>query len=60
MADPSVQVILRAVQINCPSVEPSSPRQNSHAQFWYNFHVRFVADGRCMETHLEALFARVQ
>ena len=28
-------------------------RQNAHARYWYNLHVCFVNEGRCMEIHRE-------
>ena len=30
-------------------------RQNAHARYWYNLHVCFVNDGRCLEIHRERL-----
>ena len=55
MADPRVQEMLRAVQIDDPSVDLSLPQQNAHARYWYNLHVCFINDGRCMEIRAEPL-----
>lgn len=55
MADAHVQALLREVQIDDPSVDLSQPRQNAHALYWYNLHVCFVAEGRCMEVRREPL-----
>ena len=49
MADPRVQETLQAVQIDNGGVDLSEPRQNAHARYWYNLHVCFVNEGRCME-----------
>jgi REP element-mobilizing transposase RayT len=57
MADLNVQETLRDIQIDDPSVDLSAPRQNAHALYWYNLHVCFIADGRCMEVHREPLLA---
>jgi hypothetical protein len=55
MADPRVQEMLREVQIHDPAVDLRSPRQNAHALYWYNLHVCFINDGRCMEIRREPL-----
>jgi len=55
MADPRVVELLRSVQIDNRCVDLSVPRLNAHAQYWYNLHVCFVTDGRCMEARAESL-----
>jgi REP element-mobilizing transposase RayT len=55
MADPRVQAMLCEVQIDDPAVDLSLPRQNAHTRYWYNLHVCFIADGRCMEIRREPL-----
>ena len=57
LADPRVMETLQTVQIDDPSVDLSAARQNAHALYWYNLHVCFVADGRCMEVRREPLMA---
>jgi len=55
MADPRAEEILRAVQIDDPSVDLSAPRHSAHGLYWYNLQVCFVRDGRCMEIRPEPL-----
>jgi len=55
MADPGVQEMLRGLQIDDPDVDLSAPRRSAHALYWYNLHVCFVNDGRCMEIRREPL-----
>jgi REP element-mobilizing transposase RayT len=55
MADPRVQAVLSEVQIDDPAVDLSAPRQSAHALSWYNLHVCFINDGRCMEVRREPL-----
>ncbi len=55
MADPRVEEVLRAVQIDDPSVDLSVPRRSAHGLYWYNLQVCFMNDGRCMEIRPEPL-----
>jgi len=53
MADLRVQDMLREIQIHDPAVDLRLPRQNAHAVSWYNLHVCFINDSRCMEIRRE-------
>lgn len=55
MADPRVQEMLWAVQIDNREVDLSAPRCNAHGRYWYNLHICFVNDGRCRELHPQVL-----
>jgi REP element-mobilizing transposase RayT len=55
LADPRVQEQFRGVQIDNADIDLSAPQQNAHALYWYNLHVCFVNDRRCMEFRRETL-----